>query len=146
VWAAIFGLHLADVAYQDGDQGRLRTAIERLPRPDDIPPSFSYHHKSARLNLEIGDLEQALESSKRALQDMEIGGERWCVERGYLTHTRVMRALGRDDEADDYLRRAYERVMLVASKTQDETLRQSWLENVPDNCEIIAEWEARQRE
>jgi hypothetical protein len=33
----------------------------------------------------------------------------------------------------------------VASKTQDEALRQSWLENVAENREIVAEWEARHR-
>jgi serine/threonine protein kinase len=47
--------------------------------------------------------------------------------------------------ADGYLQRAYERVMLVASKIQDEALRRGWLENVPDNREIVAEWEARHR-
>jgi len=33
--------------------------------------------------------------------------------------------------------------MLVASKTQDETLRHSWLENVRENREIVAEWSTR---
>jgi hypothetical protein len=41
------------------------------------------------------------------------------------------------------LQRAYDRVMRVASKTQDEALRRGWLEDVPDNREIIAEWQAR---
>ena len=73
----------------------------------------------------------------------EAEGEGYRIEQGFLAHARVLRALGRGDEADGYLRRAYERVMLVASKLHDEGLRQSWLENVPDNREIVAEWEAR---
>jgi predicted ATPase len=66
-------------------------------------------------------------------------------ERYYYAHSLALRANGHDDQADDYLQRAYERVMLVASKTQDEALRQSWLENVRDNREIVAEWEARRK-
>ena len=36
----------------------------------------------------------------------------------------------------------FSEILPVASKTQDETLRHSWLENVLDNREILAEWEA----
>lgn len=43
----------------------------------------------------------------------------------------------------DYLRRAYEQAMLVASKTKDEGLRKNWLETVHDNREIVAEYETR---
>jgi len=47
------------------------------------------------------------------------------------------------DSELEYLQKAYDRVMIVASKTKDETLRKSWLENVRDNSEIIAEWNTR---
>jgi hypothetical protein len=57
----------------------------------------------------------------------------------FLAHSRALRAAGREAESDDYLRRAHERVMLVASKTQDETLRRGWLENVRVNREILAD-------
>ena len=33
--------------------------------------------------------------------------------------------------------------MLVAGKIQDEALRRSWLENVRENREIVAEWSTR---
>jgi adenylate cyclase len=139
-------LCLAHVAYLEDDQVRLRAAMEQLPRPDVILPTFWwYHQMAARLQLALGDAEQALESSNRAMQEAQAVGEGWWTEQCYLTHARVLRAVGRDDEADDSLRHAYERVMVVASKIQDEALRQGWLENVPDNREIIAEWEARQR-
>jgi len=44
---------------------------------------------------------------------------------------------------DDCLRRAYERVVLVAGKIQDDDLRRSYLENVPDNREILKEAQER---
>jgi len=59
---------------------------------------------------------------------------------------RLAAVLGRDAEADDYLRRAYDHVMLVASKTHDEALRKSWLENVRINRAIVAEWSAARSE
>jgi hypothetical protein len=64
-------------------------------------------------------------------------------ERYFFVHSHILRALGRWAEADEYLQKAHERVMFVASKTQDETLRRSWLENVRDNREIVAAWRQR---
>ena len=92
--------------------------------------------------LALGDVEQALECSSKAME-LSAFPDHYYSQQYFLTHARVLRALGRDDEADDYLRRAYERVMFVAGKIQDEDLRQSFLENATDHREIIAEWEAR---
>jgi tetratricopeptide (TPR) repeat protein len=145
--AGLFWLHLADVAYQEGDLAALRAAMEQLPRPDVILPTFWwYHHQAARLQLALGEVEQALESSNRAMRGVEVQSEGFWMEQRYLTHARVLHALGRDDEAGGCLQHAYDRVMLVASKIQDAELHQSWLENVPDNREIVAEWEARQKD
>ena len=60
-----------------------------------------------------------------------------------LNHPNVVTVHDVAETDDEFLHRAYERVMLVASQTQDETLRKSWLENVRENREIIAEWKAR---
>jgi tetratricopeptide (TPR) repeat protein len=140
-------LGLAYVAYREGDGARLWAAMEEVRRRDvSLPHFFAFDHaQAARLYLALGDVEQALESSIKAIRGMEMGVEEPLVTRYYLTHARVLHALGRDAEADDYLQRAYEWVMLVVSKTQDEDLRQSWLENVPDNREIVTEWEARRK-
>jgi adenylate cyclase len=97
----------------------------------------------ARLHLALGDIEQAEECSQRAVDLVEEPINRWNPEEVWLTHSRVLRARGHEAEADGYLRRAYDRVMLVVSKTTDPELKQSWLENVPDHREIVAEWEAR---
>ena len=149
--AGMFLLDLAYVAYLEGDQAMLRAAMEQVQRPDvSQPASPLYHHRAARLHLALGDVEQALESSNKAMQLHAAFPDglyaQHYAQQYYLTHARVLRALGRDAEADEYLRRAYERVMLVASKTHDEALRQSFLENAIDNREIVAEWEARRED
>jgi tetratricopeptide (TPR) repeat protein len=147
--AVVWLLVLAYVAYLEDDQAGLRAAMEEVQRRDiSLPggPTRAFAHDlAACLHLALGDVELALESSSKAMQAMATYGEWSGAERYYLTHARVLRALGRDAEADGYLQRAYERVMLVASKTQDDALRRGWLENVPDNREIVAEWEARQK-
>jgi hypothetical protein len=58
-------------------------------------------------------------------------------------HSRALRVNGREDEADDYLRQAYERMMMVAEKIEDEDLRRSYLENVRDNRELQAAYQER---
>jgi tetratricopeptide (TPR) repeat protein/predicted Ser/Thr protein kinase len=97
----------------------------------------------ARLYLLLGKMEEAMDPSAQAAAKIEerklYGFREFC----FLTHSRVLRAAGHDEEADDYLQKAYQRVMLVAGKTKDETLRQGWLENVPWNREILKE--ARER-
>ncbi len=60
---------------------------------------------------------------------------------GYqYAHVCALWANGQDEEAEEYLDQAYQRVMLVANQTQDETLRRSWLENVYLNRQIIRDW------
>ncbi len=61
-----------------------------------------------------------------------------------LNHPNVVTVHDVAETGDEFLHRAYERVMLVASQTQDAALRKSWLENVRENREIIAEWKARE--
>jgi tetratricopeptide (TPR) repeat protein len=99
----------------------------------------------ARLHLALGDIEQAEECSQRAVDLAEEPAARRYPEEVWHTRSRILRAKGHVAEADGYLRRAYDRVMLVVSKTTDPELKQSWLENVPDNREIVAEWEAQQK-
>lgn len=55
----------------------------------------------------------------------------------------VYRANDRPAEADDYLRQAYERVLLAAGKTTDDDLRRNYMENVHENRDILKEAKAR---
>jgi len=57
--------------------------------------------------------------------------------------SQVYRANGFLEEADDYLHKAYERVMLVAGKIKDDDLRKSYLENVLENRAMLKEAKAK---
>jgi hypothetical protein len=94
---------------------------------------------AARLHLALSETDEALTHSAEAAR---LPAPPW-PEKLFFTHAQVLRAAGRAAEADGYLQKAHERVMLVADKTQDETLRRSWLENVRENREIVAAWRQR---
>ncbi len=94
-----------------------------------------------QFHLALGEPEAAFSTSAEVLRLAELMPFPTTPERYFFAHSRSLRALGRGAEADEYLRKAYERVMLVAGKTRDETLRRSWLENVRDNREIVREFE-----
>ena len=89
----------------------------------------------ASVHLELGDTANALSYSTRAVELLEQRPILWmrAPEQILYTHSRALRAAGRVDDADGYLRRAHERVMLVANSLNDEALRRSWLENVRVN-------------
>ena len=77
------------------------------------------------------------------MRDQGVG--RYAIEKFFFTHSRALLANGRQAEAEDFLRRAHERVLLVAEQTDDAELRRSWLEDVQTNREIIADWERLHR-
>jgi hypothetical protein len=146
----------------EGTQACLRTGLEQARRAiesirepalsDDLADVII---TSARLHLALFDwvvsqgrseegevhAEAALVNTTEAI---ELAARWPSTPESYLyTHSRALRAMGREVEADETLRRAYEQVMLVASKTRDESLRLSWLENVRINREILSAWAAR---
>jgi len=84
-----------------------------------------------------------LAHSNEVVRLTELSPSSWSPEQYFFLHSRLLRANGRETEADEYLQKAYDLVQLVASNTKDETLRRSWLENVRDNREIVAGWERR---
>jgi hypothetical protein len=63
------------------------------------------------------------------------------MERLVYTHARALRGSGRHDEAMDALRQAYEGVMETAGKMKSEAFCRGWLEGVPANRAILAEWQ-----
>jgi tetratricopeptide (TPR) repeat protein len=134
---------LADLL--DGHPRALRPGLERaleglelIPQHGNWLQGFSFEIVAA-LHLAVGEIDGALEYSTKGLRIMETIPSPWWPERSYFTHAQILRALSRDEEADEYLQRAYDRVMLVAGKTRNEKLRRSWLENVEVNREILAE-------
>jgi hypothetical protein len=90
-----------------------------------------------RLLRELGRFGQARESFRTGLEQAEKAGG--AVDaRGSLLCLACVAYL----EGDEDRLRAYERVMLVASKTTDPELKRSWLENVEVNRQIVEEWVA----
>lgn len=60
--------------------------------------------------------------------------------RVYLTCVHVLRA-NKDPRAAEILRSAHRMLQEWAAKIDDEELRRSFLENVPEHREIVEEWE-----
>jgi hypothetical protein len=97
----------------------------------------------AQLYLKLGQIEDALAASREGIEWMEEKRIRLCQEYCLITNIQVLRAVGREEDTNSYLQKAYQRLMMVAGKTKDPTLRQSWLENVPWNQEILKESNVR---
>jgi predicted ATPase/class 3 adenylate cyclase len=93
---------------------------------------------AAALALGLGQVDEALGHSQKGVELMESEPSSWFPERRYFTHSRVLRALGREAEADEHLERAYQRVMQVARSTKDDELRRGWLEDLQTNRQILA--------
>jgi tetratricopeptide (TPR) repeat protein len=88
--------------------------------------------------------ESALECTEEALNCYGLEPSTWVMpEQIHFQHSRALRVNGREEEADEYLRQAYERVMMVAGNISDEDLRRSYLENVRDNRAIQAAYQER---
>jgi tetratricopeptide (TPR) repeat protein len=141
---------LADLL--EGSAQTLRAGLERVQEGLDLIPAQSKWVKgfsseiAAALHLAAGKIGRALEYSSEGLRRMDSDPAPLWPERKHFTHSRILRALGRDVEADEHLARAHECVMRVAGNTHDPELKQSWLENVKVNREIVATWKARQKD
>ncbi|MCS7197105.1 MAG: hypothetical protein NZ930_00190 [Candidatus Bipolaricaulota bacterium] len=94
--------------------------------------------EKGRAHLGRGELSVALECSTRAMQVLETQhGMITQAQRFYFTHYRILHANGRTDEAKVYLQKAHDEVCRVANQITEESLRTSFLHNVPINREIL---------
>jgi tetratricopeptide (TPR) repeat protein len=88
--------------------------------------------------------ESALKCTEEALECFEKEEDNlFMPEEIHLLHSRALRVNGKEKDADEYLRKAYERVMMVAENISDQDLRRSYLENVRDIRAIQAEFQER---
>jgi tetratricopeptide (TPR) repeat protein len=92
---------------------------------------------SAEIYSEMGETEQALAHSEKAVHLVE--GFPIPQQKYELVYSRALRASGRLVEANEYLRRAIDQVMKVAQNLQDTELRQSWLQRVRVNRQILSD-------
>jgi predicted ATPase len=110
-------------------------------------------HNAARLHLALSHealpaaelkvhRDAALTYAAEALQATAA----WPVapETYLYTYACALQAVGREAEAAEPLRKAYDRVLSVAGQTRDSTLRHGWLEGVRVNREILRAWEERE--
>jgi predicted ATPase len=140
------------VAWLEGKPSKMHDALEKVTRVVDstkdkkgnvLPILVFALLTKASLHLALietddSHADKALECTQKVLHLAEIDYEVGLPEMMLHLHSSALRANGREEEADEYLRRAYERVMMVAGKKMDDDLRQCYLENVRWNREIIA--------
>jgi hypothetical protein len=106
-------------------------------------PRWDKHFLLASFHLVFIQEDQSHASSVlTAIEEaLEIFGEfrssHFSPEQLYFLASQVYRVNKYIDKADEYLRQAYERVMLVVAHTKDEELRRSYLKNVSENWEIL---------
>jgi tetratricopeptide (TPR) repeat protein len=135
-WAYVVALEDSETRVRQA-LGYAERAVALLKESDLVSELAESLAVAAWFRLLLGDVGEALKHSAEAVQR----AARLPIEPESVlfVHSRVLRAAGQVTEANEHLRRAYQRVMLVANKTQDETLRQGWLENVWINREILAD-------
>jgi predicted ATPase/class 3 adenylate cyclase len=97
----------------------------------------------AAAHLAAGDVAQALNYAQQALAILEeCGGEGpEFPQRDYYICHQVLSAAGQEDAARAALQSAYDQVLARADRITAPALRQSFLEQVPINREIIQEYE-----
>jgi tetratricopeptide (TPR) repeat protein len=92
---------------------------------------------SALLLLALGDVEGAYERTSELARLLDYVPVHPAPQDYAYTHAQVLQALGRTKEAEPYIKRAYDWIMLVADKSESEAWRRSWLEDARRNKEIL---------
>jgi predicted ATPase len=99
----------------------------------------------AKVAQQQGDLERAqsyVEQTLVLLDNPDALSEAWDPLGVYLTCVQVLRAKG-DPRAEPVLARGYRELQARAAKIAEDDLRQSYLEGVPANREIVAQYSVR---
>jgi len=135
----------AYLALQEGDPKamaqaatELDPAIRRARDARDYEGLQETLNIAAGLRLSLGQPEEALTITEELLHWLSFSPSRPAPHEYFYTHSRALEALGRTEEAGSYLRQAFDWITLVAEKTTDAELRQSWLGNARQVPEILA--------
>lgn len=139
------------VALSDGKTSALATGIQQAEKgiaifqQTDYGVHWEFYYVLAALHLACEHETDSLEAIEKAFKyfEADFGGILIPPEMFFLMASQVYRANHQPEKADEFLRKAYERVMLVAGKIQDDELRRSYLENVKENREILTEVQER---
>lgn len=129
-----------------GELGQFETAMSHYAQADNVSKALDI--PAERLNLLLGraatqlqqgHLEGALKDTKAALDLLQPEQDEETPEVYYLYY-RVLMALGRAKEAAPYLQRAHDTLMTIADLMQAPEDRDSYLNAVSHNAEIVAAW------
>jgi len=138
---------LANLALLEGGQEALSQALEQAAAASqgaravrEVRQMVEALEVSARLYLALGRPEEAIEATSKVIDLWESRPYLPRPQRYFHTHSLALRTLGQESHANQYLRRACERVQFVAGKFKDDSLRQSWLDNVQVNREIMSSY------
>jgi tetratricopeptide (TPR) repeat protein len=100
----------------------------------------------ASIHLEQGEKLEALADIHEIIADFTKDGcfkGAWEPVKIYLTAYQVLQA-NNDPRAKDFLKAGYDLIQERAARIDEESLRRSYLENVPYNREIVRLWERRE--
>ena len=135
----------AYVILLNGDPGSATTGLDLLSDAMRVAGRRKHYrlleyglNTAGRLHLALGNAEEALPLARDLMgliDRLPLFDEPQQI---LYTLAQTFGALGQDDEAMGYLRRAYAWVTMAAEKMQDAELKRSWLEKHPRNCEILA--------
>ena len=120
-----------------------REAMEIQQRIGYLAYSTEARAGLARCALAAGRAGEALEHIHPVwdyLREQAAAGMEFAVW-AHLTCVRVFRAAGHPEESRRALAAGYQQLMERASRISDPAWRRSFLENVPENREIVAMWE-----
>ena len=120
----------------------IETCIRIFREREDLASLAFTLYSAADLHMEMveqasGQVEKALAALDEAEKLKEtVRVEGILIEQQLFSHARAHYLAGQDDEADRYLKQAYDWMMACAAKITTPEYRQSYLENVPMNREI----------
>ena len=89
----------------------------------------------------LGNARDALDHSEKAVKILENSEQTDVQEEEILfNHSLVLRDNKKLDEANNYLKRAYDKMMIKADKIKDSATREVFLTRVNINCNINSAW------
>jgi len=131
-----------------GDPKALQSGLEKVLQALELLDSTANKQRkvlafslAARLYRSLGQAEQALAASSQGIALAETLASADQSEIYFFVHALALYDAGQLESARVALRRAYERLRLVADQLQDENLQQSWLESVTINRDILLAWQ-----
>jgi predicted ATPase/DNA-binding SARP family transcriptional activator len=144
------GVVLLNLATLQNEQGRWHEALSYLDRVTELFGAVGTKGlevgtfiEKGRAHWGLGELRLALEFSARGIKLLEAQqGIIFDAPTFYFYHSQILRANQQTEEAQAYLKKAYDGLQRAAKQIQDKALRQRFLENVRINRAIIQAWEA----